>query len=404
MTDLLWISYCAPYKQVAHAGGKNHYYWLKKIEEDKEFDIKLVTCCASNEYEAFQAMEYPFECFCCVASNSRFGKLWQKLQSLVLAPYSVFRFAGSIAMYKILYIRKVVRSLKRQGYKPDTVLLHWTQMGFLHDWIRRLFPSAKLVIMEEDVSFLRTQRELDASTGFMKLVKAVLHQVMCSGELRMCTDADGVIVTNRKDAAILIENGIHEEKILHTISYYQDLSEIEPKRGSLKILFYGAMNRRENIDAAAWFAKSVMPELRHSAPYEFVILGGNPADEIKRLANEYITVTGFVDDIRPYFQDALCLVAPLFSGAGIKIKILEGMSSGIPVLTNEIGIEGIMAENGVEYCQCNAVEDYVATITQLSENPELAALIGANGRTLVLKQFNAESSVGQFREVLKSCE
>lgn len=402
MTKLLWISYCAPYRQVAHAGGKNHYYWLKKTEEDKSFDIRLITCCGSDEYAKFLEMKYPFACHCCVAAGSAAGKLWQKLQSVLLAPYSIMRFAGSVAIYKILYVKKTVRSLKRQGYAPDTVLLHWTQMGLLYDWVRRQFPHAKLVVMEEDVSFLRTERELRKSAGMAKMAKSLIHKVMYTRELRMADEADHVIVTNSKDAGILRDHGISAEKILHTVSYYENLSDVKPEGGSLKILFYGAMNRRENIDAAVWFAGTVMPRLREIAPFEFVILGGNPAEEVTRLENQYIHITGFVNHIRPYFQEALCFVAPLFGGAGIKIKVLEGMSSGIPVLTNAIGIEGIMAKDGAEYCQCDTAEDYVRAITRLHENPELAGAIGRNGRNLVVTEFNSEDSVEQFKQVLKS--
>lgn len=403
MTKLLWISYCAPYKQVPHAGGKNHYYWLKKVEEDHSFEIKLITCCEYDGYSEFQKEDYSFDTHCCVASNSTLGKLRQKLQSLLLAPYSIVRFAGCVAMYKISYVKKTVKMLKKQGYTPDTILLQWTQMGFLYDWIRKLYPTARLILMEEDVSFLRTKRELEASKGFSRITKKIVHKVMYTRELTMCNEVAHVIVNNRKDAALLVENGIAEDKILYTVPYYYNLSDVTSGKGSKKILFYGAMNRKENIDAVLWFAKDILPKLREIAPFEFVILGGNPVEEIRKLANDYIEVTGFVDDIRPYFQDALCLAAPLFSGAGIKIKILEGMSSGIPVLTNDIGIEGIMAEDGTDYCHCNTAEDYVSAISKLYEDVAFATMIGENGRRLVSEKFNVENSVEQFREILKSC-
>ena len=400
MTKLLWISYCAAYMQVPHAGGKNHYYWLKKLQEDSSFDIKLITCCELEEYDKFCEMRYPFEYHCCISYNSVFGKMWQKMQSIIFAPYSLFCFAGSIAMHKIIFIKKWVRKLKKQGYVPDTILLQWTQIGLLYAWIQKQFPNTKLVVMEEDVSFLRTQREYLASTGITKVWRNWIHRVMFARELEMCRAVDSIITTNGKDKEILKEHGINESKILYAVSYYGDLSSLVPKRNSLKILFYGAMNRKENIDAVVWFAKFVLPKLRERDSFEFVVLGGNPDNEVRKLENSAVIITGYVDDIRPYFEDALCLVVPLFGGAGIKIKVLEGMSSGIPVLTNEIGIEGIMAIEGEDYFKCDTVEDYVAAIMRLVKEPTLAEKIGKNGQTLVKSRFNTEGSVAHFKEVL----
>lgn len=402
MTKLLWISFCAPYRRVAHAGGKNHYYWLKKIQEDNSFDIKLITCCKLSEYDDFCDMKYPFEYHCCISHKSALGRIWQKMQSLLLGPYFLFRFAGNIAMYKIIFIKKWVRELKKRGYIPDTILLHWTQIGLLYAWIKKQYPSSKLVVMEEDVSFLRTQREYLAAAGISKVWKYLMHRVMYTRELEMCRVVDSIITTNGKDRELLKEQGINESKILYAIPYYENLSDLIPQGNSLKILFYGAMNRRENIDAVVWFAKSVLPQLCEKASFEFVVLGGNPTNEVRKLENNAIKITGFVDDIRPYFENALCLVVPLFGGAGIKIKVLEGMSAGIPVLTNEIGIEGIMAIEAEDYFRCDTAEDYIATIMRLVQESELAEKVGNSGRELVRKQFNTEESVARFKSILKS--
>lgn len=401
MTKLLWISYCAPYKQVAHAGGKNHYYWLKKVEEDSSFEIRLITCCKYDEYDKIKKMDYQFDYYCCVSGNSYWENLWQRMQSIVLAPYSLHKFAGCVAMYKVLYVKRLIRRMKNEGYKPDTILLQWTQMGLLYDWIKKIYPMAKLVIMEEDISFQRTGREVDTSTGVSKIIKKYVHKIMYKQELKMCSVAERIIVNNRKDINILKNNGIDIGKIVLAIPYYDNLSDVRPNRKSMNILFYGAMNRQENINAVTWFAENVMPKLRQQADFKFVILGGNPTEEVKRLKNEYIEITGFVEDIKTYFSDALCLVVPLFGGAGIKIKVLEGLSSSIPVLTNEIGIEGITASDGIEYCRCDSVNAYVSSILDLYKNPERAQKIGENGRAMVLEKYNAESSVGEFRNILK---
>lgn len=108
------------------------------------------------------------------------------------------------------------------------------------------------------------------------------------------------------------------------------------------VLFFGAMARPENYLSAIWYIENVMPRIQ-DLKLKFVVLGSNPAEVFEKYINDEVIVTGFVEDVTPYFEKSLCLVAPLVLGAGIKVKILEAMSAGIPILTNAIGIEGISA-------------------------------------------------------------
>lgn len=90
------------------------------------------------------------------------------------------------------------------------------------------------------------------------------------------------------------------------------------------------------------------------------------------------------------------MVAPLVLGAGIKVKIIEALSSGIPVLTNEIGIEGIHAETGRDYLLCRTPEEYAEAI-QKAANGKLDS-IGENGRKFVSTQFNVEGSIENYKK------
>lgn len=92
----------------------------------------------------------------------------------------------------------------------------------------------------------------------------------------------------------------------------------------------------------------------------------------------------------------MCMVAPLVLGAGIKVKIIEALSSGIPVLTNEIGIEGIHAETGRDYLLCRTPEEYAEAI-QKAANGKLDS-IGENGRRFVSTEFNVEGSIENYKE------
>lgn len=112
-------------------------------------------------------------------------------------------------------------------------------------------------------------------------------------------------------------------------------------------------------------------------------------------------ITGFVNDTLPYFESSMCLVAPLVLGAGIKVKILEAMSSGIPVLTNDIGIEGIPAENGSTYFHCNDAETYNKIIRQLYSGEIDTETVSIKSREFMKQLFDVEGSLRRYMYLCK---
>ena len=97
----------------------------------------------------------------------------------------------------------------------------------------------------------------------------------------------------------------------------------------------------------------------------FYIIGGNPHQSLFKYESERIHITGFVDSIDFYFSNCIALVVPLLLGAGIKVKVLEAMSAGVLVLTNDIGIEGIPAKDGEHYFHCESATDYKNLLNKL---------------------------------------
>ena len=137
--------------------------------------------------------------------------------------------------------------------------------------------------------------------------------------------------------------------------------------------------------------------------FEFVVIGNRPNDELKKYHDgKTIIVTGFVEDVSSWFSSSLCLVAPLILGAGVKIKILEALSSGIPVITNDIGIEGIRAVAGVDYIHCDNPKDYVEAILNISTNNSLVNYLEHNGRTFIINNYNYEKDLVRFTNLVEN--
>jgi glycosyltransferase involved in cell wall biosynthesis len=139
-----------------------------------------------------------------------------------------------------------------------------------------------------------------------------------------------------------------------------------------------------NEDAALWLCRDIWPLVRERVPEaKLLLVGRDPSDALRARAGPGVEVTGTVPDVRPYLQRARIGLAPLRAGGGSRLKVLESLDAGRPVVATAKGIEGLddLVGNGV------AVADEPAqladAIAELLADPERAASIGLEGRAAV---------------------
>lgn len=155
------------------------------------------------------------------------------------------------------------------------------------------------------------------------------------------------------------------------------------------------MAREENYKSVIWFIENVMP-LISEVDVTFCVLGSNPPEELKKYANSKVLITGFVEDITEYLNKTKVAVLPLVLGAGIKVKVLEFAAAGIPILTNEIGIEGIPLERNIEYLHCETAEEFAGTIRKIMVNKIDLESISKNETIAIKKNFNLNKSLENY--------
>lgn len=132
-----------------------------------------------------------------------------------------------------------------------------------------------------------------------------------------------------------------------------------------RFAFFGAWSRPENLNGLIWFLDAVLPLL--SDEIHFVIIGGGLSpvvqERIRQLPN--ITMTGFLDNPYPTLAGCAGLVAPLFQGAGVKVKVLEALACGTPVIGTGIALEGIELVEGAMLMHCEKAEDFAVSIKSM---------------------------------------
>lgn len=393
---LLWISQYVPYDSVPHAGGQIENYYLKELHAKGDFDIKLYTFANEKEIVKIDLEKYGID-----SDISVFSWTGIKGKALVwlnrLSKAWIFRkHAGLNCVYFPINMMHRIRKLSATGYIPDIVVLQWTEISLISDEVKKIFPNAKIVCIEEDVCFLGQERRLDSAANLLrKKFYRFKYNAVKKAELRMLNSADLVILNNHKDEKLLYQNGFSGNAWVWC-PYFNNMIQIQREQANKDILFYGAMFREENWKSAIWFIDYVMP-LIEDKDVQFVIAGNRPNEQLKRRENDRIKVLGFVENVEPYFQKSMCLAASLVLGAGVKIKVLEAMSSGIPVLTNTIGIEGINAEDGKEYFFCEKPEEYAETIRKLIDGTINSNEVATNSKGFIEKNYNFVKAVRELR-------
>ena len=369
MKKVLWISLSAPYDSVAHAGGKTENYYIKGTKKN-DVDIRILSFALEHERAKVDLEQYGIE------------------YDIKFYPNNFCRQLKMVDIYR--YSIQAVKKYKREGYTPDVIVLQWTQMAFLIGIMKKIFPNAKYIVVEEDVTFLAYRRFYQYYRNpIKKLMFYLIYHVVKCLELKSVCMSDRTVCSNEKDKKLLWETGIDKQKVINIVPYYQNMSDVEYKGESKDIIFYGAMGRMENHMSAVWFLENVFPKIKDQS-VRFLVIGGGPKDELRTYESERVKIMGFVDDLTPYFSNGLCLAAPLQLGAGIKVKILEAMSAGLPVVTNAIGIEGISAIDGKDYLFATTADEYVESINRLLNEEKLKYKLSDSAKMYLERDFNLQ--------------
>lgn len=173
--------------------------------------------------------------------------------------------------------------------------------------------------------------------------------------------------------------------------YFNPAGDFEPRPPAVAptLIFTGAMDYRPNVDAVLWFVEQVWPQVRAAKPdARFLIVGAKPSPEVRKLdRHDGVTVTGRVDDVRPYIAAADVAVAPLRIARGIQNKVLEAMAMAKPVVATGAAFEGIDAMPGEHLLVEEAPPAFAARILALLDNPAAARTIGSAARAHVVAHY-----------------
>jgi glycosyltransferase involved in cell wall biosynthesis len=217
-------------------------------------------------------------------------------------------------------------------------------------------------------------------------------------EVRMSRKFDRVVTMTEDDAAYM--RSYSRTSNMRAIPIGIDSTEFvpwpeEPTR-PIEVLFVGNFRHQPNVEAAEFLVERIAP---HFPNVEFVISGSHLPGHVRQIANT--SFQGYIADTRIlYRRPNTIAVAPLFSGTGQRVKLLEAFAMGCPVITTTIGGKGFPLKNEMDALIADTDGEFVAALRQLIASVELRRQLGANGRQMIERNFSWNRIAAQLLEVV----
>jgi glycosyltransferase involved in cell wall biosynthesis len=171
---------------------------------------------------------------------------------------------------------------------------------------------------------------------------------------------------------------------------------------SRNLVFTGSMDWLPNEDAMLFFCREVLPLIRaEESGVTLTIVGRTPTPAVKRLAEDpAVTVTGRVDDVRPYMKDAAVYIVPLRIGGGTRLKIFEAMSMAKAVVSTTVGAEGLPVTSGANAVLADQPQAFAREVVRLLRDVGCRHQIEAAARALVLEHYDWSAVAGSLEQAL----
>jgi sugar transferase (PEP-CTERM/EpsH1 system associated) len=170
------------------------------------------------------------------------------------------------------------------------------------------------------------------------------------------------------------------------------------------LVFVGNIQYTPNADAVLYFYQEIWPLIRQKRPnLQFYVVGWGPPPEVRALDEDpNVTVTGFVDDVRPYLANGTVVVIPIRFGSGTRLKILDAWAMAKPIVSTLLGAEGLAVQHGENILLADEPEQFAQSVLSLLDDRQQRARLGQAGRQLVESKYSWTAIGAQMNEVYET--
>lgn len=249
------------------------------------------------------------------------------------------------------------------------------------------------VITDHDVSYMKCSRMAKQQKNilaklfyYFESIKLKYFERKIIGKIDLCitvSESDKINLhrINKSANLFVIENGVDTDEF-----------NIDNNHSvATNLLWIGGFSNISNKESIKHYIENIHRLVNSSNPeVKLDIIGGGDTEYVKKLSqhDDSINVLGYVEDIQSYAEKSGIFIAPITSGGGTKLKVIEAMAFGKAIVTTSIGCEGISGTDGKEYVVADTADEFAKAIIHLINNDDLRFQLGNNARKFVKKQYD----------------
>ena len=366
-----------PSASVGHAGGQGVYRLIEHLHQ-RGHQISLVARLRREE----ELLVAETEALC---------------ETLVTVPHHRALSGPLPLTMPLSYLRlrrATVRALRTVD--PDLLFVEFAQTATVLLGLRR--PLAAL--RPHDVNWFLMEQRLPRLSGPRRWLTGGLARLFRRLEPWLCRRYDQILAISMGDQRLLAPACAPQPVMLLPLApgLPADL-DVEPALPpGPNVLFVGAMYRAVNVDAVTWFVEQVWPRIQAQLPQaRFTVVGYRPPAEIEALDNEdSISVTGFVEDLAPWYRSATVFVSPMLVAGGLLQKVLDALATGVPVVATPVSNHGVGATPGEHLLTAEDPEDFAEAVVRLLRDPDERRRLGEAGQRFVEARYDLEAAIERW--------
>jgi glycosyltransferase involved in cell wall biosynthesis len=362
----------------------------------------------SDAYPAYDRSAYELR-------FSRFVQILTEQHQVVLCPLdipymvkelgeeAVQRYRQNLEAYKVqIQDKGLVPALRSHSFDAVLFIIHTQASANNVRLVRHWLPNAHIVIDSVDVQFGRYASRARLTGTPEDFAQAARIKTQ---ELAAFQAADLVITVSESERQLVLSE--LPNKPVSIISNIHPLETFTPTeaRDGKSLLFVGWGQYDPNVDAVLYFAREILPLILERIPdVRFQVIGGDYPDEVRRLHGGPIEILGRVPEMAPYLRKAQISIAPLRYGSGVKGKIGEALSYGLPVVTTSIGLEGFGLTIGKNVLAGDTPAAFATHVVNLLRDSALHAQISLAGWEFLRDRFSEVAVRKQVQTLFEELE
>ena len=292
--------------------------------------------------------------------------------------------------------RAVARAL--DNLQPDLLFIEFAQTAVFLLGLRRPFTSFR----PHDINWYLLDQQAAQSSGVRRGLTLAASALFRWFEPWLCRRFDQVVAISEGDRQLLAPRcGDQAVLLLPLAPAPATETEVSPAvPPGPNLLFVGAMYRSFNIQAVQWFLEGVWPQVvSRIRNARFYIVGYNPPSEIRACHDgESVFVTGFVDDLAPWYRAASVFVSPLLVAGGLLQKILDALAMKVPVVATSVSNHGVGATPGEHLLVADDPSDFADAVVHIMENQSERERLSQAGYRFVHQQYDLERAVARWEQ------